>query len=471
MMKHLEEKKKKKLDYQPSKLGRKGDPRMHAAMKARLIDTKLSLYDALKKGGFRFYSKSDGSIVDADNVSLSQRKNQLSRRIRLHKKHCQSEDCDDTAAGGGGGGVSVTSITSYCNGSLTNEDYNIQSTCADNRIGQASYDVTRDVPNFENACATASALALSTTNADDRNMSNHDFENHQRCQISNMIERPKKRRMSSFSVDIGQLVDPRLSLAIDNFRSEIAALFKKSMINAGYKPSETDECDQAYMTFVEKALQEESSRIQRMRSAMNRDSLAVETQGFLDESNHGHRRKTEECSHSHSASYPKFEAVESERKCVHSRHLHRLEGKCGHKAIVHKPPGGNPHIDFVVDDKVECYEGCNPMMDYSAFWPSSFSVEKCAPLGLGTTDEPKELLKPDQEQQSEQILDDDQQRYLLPCQGESCKPPPSDPKIFDLKDIDLTCGEWSKIFADDDCSKSDEAALGTLFSLQKQSEI
>ena len=30
--------------------------------------------------------------------------------------------------------------------------------------------------------------------------------------------------------------------------------------------------------------------------------------------------------------------------------------------IVHKPSGRQPHIDFLGNDKVECYEGCNPMI-------------------------------------------------------------------------------------------------------------
>lgn len=487
MMAHSEEKMKKKLNYQPSKLGRKGDPRMHAAMRARLIDTKLSLYDALKKGGFRFYSKSDGSVVDADNVSLSQRKNQLSRRIRLHKKHSQSEDGDETTTGGGG--VSVTSLASYCNGSLGNEGYK-EIACGDsNRMDQASYDVVAcDATNFENLCATATNCTRDYSRAPNNdNHTNatalHEFQNNQLSETLHATKRPKKRRMSSFSVDIGQLEDPRLSLAIDNFRSEIAALFKKSMINAGYKPSETDECDPAYMSFVEKALQEESSRIQRMRSAMNRDSSMVESQGFLEDESGHHDYQQEQpkvnhkCSHNDSSIHPKSEGAKSEKKCLlHSRHFHRLEGKCGHQAIVHKPPGGNPHIDFVVNNKVECYEGCNPMMDYSAFWPSSFSLEEgAAAFGVAsTTEEQKELgMKSDQEQESsEQIMYDDPQEYHhVQCPGDNCKPPTNDPKIFDLKDIDLTCGEWSKIFSEDDSSKSDEAALGTLFSLQKQSEL
>jgi hypothetical protein len=36
-------------------------------------------------------------------------------------------------------------------------------------------------------------------------------------------------------------------------------------------------------------------------------------------------------------------------------HVHQLEGKCGHKAILHKPENGPVHIDFVAGDVIkEC---------------------------------------------------------------------------------------------------------------------
>ena len=69
----------------PSKLGRKGDSRMEIALNARLADTKMPLQKALELGGFVFIKGRDGIVYDKDNVRLSQRKNQLSRRIRKLK--------------------------------------------------------------------------------------------------------------------------------------------------------------------------------------------------------------------------------------------------------------------------------------------------------------------------------------------------------------------------------------------------
>jgi hypothetical protein len=68
------------------RLGRKGDPRMHKAVTARLADPKLSLVDALRVGGFDISSEAEGEHIMIDGVTLSQRKNQLSRRLRLEKQ-------------------------------------------------------------------------------------------------------------------------------------------------------------------------------------------------------------------------------------------------------------------------------------------------------------------------------------------------------------------------------------------------
>eukprot|EP00551_Chaetoceros_affinis_P000963 CAMPEP_0203651760 /NCGR_PEP_ID=MMETSP0088-20131115/28310_1 /ASSEMBLY_ACC=CAM_ASM_001087 /TAXON_ID=426623 /ORGANISM="Chaetoceros affinis, Strain CCMP159" /LENGTH=489 /DNA_ID=CAMNT_0050511031 /DNA_START=74 /DNA_END=1543 /DNA_ORIENTATION=- len=75
--------------------GRRGDPRMHKAVAARLEKPDLSLFQALVIGGFKFpdtkektkkNGRPQGPIYDSDNILLSQRKNQLSRRLRLHAR-------------------------------------------------------------------------------------------------------------------------------------------------------------------------------------------------------------------------------------------------------------------------------------------------------------------------------------------------------------------------------------------------
>jgi hypothetical protein len=55
--------------------------------------------------------------------------------------------------------------------------------------------------------------------------------------------------------------------------------------------------------------------------------------------------------------------------------VHRLEGRCGHKAVIHKPDGGSPHVDFLVDGKIECYSDVQPTKKDEAMWPSRYNCE------------------------------------------------------------------------------------------------
>lgn len=79
--------------------GRRGDPRMHKAVSIRLTNPSLTLLEALIEGGFKFphhdflssSGKSDRDILDEDGVQLCQRKNQLSRRLRLIRKKTKGQ--------------------------------------------------------------------------------------------------------------------------------------------------------------------------------------------------------------------------------------------------------------------------------------------------------------------------------------------------------------------------------------------
>jgi len=89
-----------------SSLGRRGDPRMHKAVAARLTRPELTPFQALVIGGFKFpdhvnevsIKYSDGPIYDSDNVLLSQRKNQLSRRLRHIRRRFQKGETRGQAA-------------------------------------------------------------------------------------------------------------------------------------------------------------------------------------------------------------------------------------------------------------------------------------------------------------------------------------------------------------------------------------
>ena len=64
-----------------SHVGRKGDPRMHASVAAKISNPTLKLYEALIQGGFEYDADKDAD-KDEDGVTLVQRKNQLRRRLR-----------------------------------------------------------------------------------------------------------------------------------------------------------------------------------------------------------------------------------------------------------------------------------------------------------------------------------------------------------------------------------------------------
>ena len=77
-----------------TKLGNVSDPRMTRAVEIRMLSNNTtSLHDALVQGGFVFTENGDGELVDAeDGTKLSQRKNNLCRRIRLAKKQKEESE-------------------------------------------------------------------------------------------------------------------------------------------------------------------------------------------------------------------------------------------------------------------------------------------------------------------------------------------------------------------------------------------
>lgn len=80
----------------PAYQGKRGDPRMNKAVAAKLENPQISLLDALLVGGFEFpelYKPgiTVAAVIDAENVSLGQRKNQLLRRLRKEKNGEQAK--------------------------------------------------------------------------------------------------------------------------------------------------------------------------------------------------------------------------------------------------------------------------------------------------------------------------------------------------------------------------------------------
>ncbi len=77
--------------------GRKGDVRMHRAVVYKMENMDASLVAALTHGGFEFEGlgtkgKAHHEVFDQDGISLTQRKNQLLRRVRNEKRKLGDDD-------------------------------------------------------------------------------------------------------------------------------------------------------------------------------------------------------------------------------------------------------------------------------------------------------------------------------------------------------------------------------------------
>ncbi|KAL9178260.1 hypothetical protein ACHAXT_001804 [Thalassiosira profunda] len=78
--------------------GRHGDPRMNLAVETKIANPSMTHADALIAAGYVFPDVNGpgkklaaGAVVDADGVSLYQRRNQLIRRLRLVRKKLEQE--------------------------------------------------------------------------------------------------------------------------------------------------------------------------------------------------------------------------------------------------------------------------------------------------------------------------------------------------------------------------------------------
>jgi hypothetical protein len=152
----------------------------------------------------------------------------------------------------------------------------------------------------------------------------------------------------------------------------------------------------------------------RQGSNDHRNGHSHNNNDHLSGHNHGGHGQGQASGHSHAHGH-------SHEQSFDGHHVHQLEGKCGHKAIIHQPKDGSAHIDFVVGDKVECYHGIQPLGNKSvSVWPSKY---KCQDLSCPAPC-------------ADQACEDEVQPVELDIHGRA-------PKILDLSDIDLSGAEWN----------------------------
>ena len=166
--------------------------------------------------------------------------------------------------------------------------------------------------------------------------------------------------------------DMKQELALNLYRAECSTLYQRCMLLAGYDLEDTKNTSSHYKQFAYKAWSAEGQRLENQIGTMT-DSSAMSPpmqRAASEEASEKVPAASLDHAHDHSSSN------DPDRGCFAGRHVHSLEGKCGHKAIIHQPDGIPAHIDFVVNGKVECYAGINPVGTNKALWPSRYNCEE-----------------------------------------------------------------------------------------------
>lgn len=499
----------------------------------------MSLFEALQAGGFDYPSTEDANAVDAEGVSLGQRKNQLSRRLRLARKQnprLRRADAMDSqsAASSHDGRNSAGSAAGFS----ADAQKDLQ------RLMMQQQASKRRAPSS----MAARALQMKRDQADLGELSDDEASPYAAA-LYQQEEAAKKPRVAKFHPDFAPLFVPpvssarnsstprnatdsaaleapnmaaamnsmhgmnmgmagigmpaaagpvgqarpssvaisslthsaqavgltleqlamtlasnttslakvlaenaaddaqskRMDLAMRVFETDLKAMYSKAMLMGGFDPRDCQPGMPVYMQFARKAWKKEAKRLQTMAGSaadpgdFSFDDLDKAAQdGVARALTLDNTDKTTEDEHDHDHDHDLSYKSDLKPAAVgcDKNHVHRIDGQCGHKAIIHKPKNGNAHIDFVVGDKVECYHGIEPVGKHlDAAWPSRY---KCKDAGEHGS-----------------------------CGIENCKEL-SDlgvPKVIELSDINLHDPEWNY-----DVTGSIDGGVAGLFRLGGRSD-
>ena len=182
----------------------------------------------------------------------------------------------------------------------------------------------------------------------------------------------------------------KLDLATNLFEIESKALLKKSMILAGFRDEDVREGSRMHVQALNLIYTMHGQQLSRDMSISSRNNKNNNNNNYsMPTKSVGQEPKDTSSSMSSSSSSLSSSSlrngpVKSKGKIGHHlksrarhRHVHR-RGKCGHKAILHRPPGKPAHIDFVVGGMIECFEGIPPLRGKGedAEWLSSLFCEE-----------------------------------------------------------------------------------------------
>jgi hypothetical protein len=524
---------------------------MHRAVAARLANPDISLFQALRKGGFDYPTNDDASITDSEKVTLGQRKNQLSRRLRLARKQNgfdgQEGDLDGSDSLNGlasqrESNASASSLSMEAQKELQKlmQHSRTSKMNATTNLGARALQMKRDyselgglsddevdpdpptmevqqeeqpkhqriakfhpdyaplfVPpaasvrhSFGNPSSTNSTAQKGNTPVNFQNQPaptnfapdpvangfgagfgaatatfpqpslftqqiNNSFtaqqSQHPRASAVAMSSLTHSAQVAGLTLEQlamalasntsslakiltetnnGGTLSKQEDLALHLYETESKALYSKCMLLSGMDPRLCQPNSPAHLQFALKAWQTEGKRLHDLMGeprgivdppmhfengeAVDKSdgkNASSEIHGSENGHNHGHDN------HDHNHAHAGLEGCEV-------THVHRLDGQCGHKAIIHQPKDGSAHIDFVIGNRVECYHGIEPLgKKFDSVWPSRYKCkdygencsEKCAKNSLRIT----ETLK----------------------KAEAS--PSIEPKIIHLSDINLQDPEWN----------------------------
>jgi len=223
-------------------------------------------------------------------------------------------------------------------------------------------------------------------------------------------------------------VTKKMKLALRLFEMEVKTLYSTSMLRAGFDPRECQTNTPSYREFAQNAWEREAARLKSSGVTWDVSLPDLEKPPGLSEDSEDERTHVERNGHD----------VNRKRSSPDGdRHMHRLGGECGHKAIIHKPKDGIAHVDFVVGDKVECYDGIDPCGRKSeTSWPSRYKRRDTGEIDTG---------------EGEQYQD-------LSDEGQV-------PKIIELASINLNDPEWNY-----DVTGSIDGGIAGLFRLGEKTD-
>jgi hypothetical protein len=233
----------------------------------------------------------------------------------------------------------------------------------------------------------------------------------------------------------GDAIAKQQELALHLYETESKALYSKCMLMAGIDPRICQPNSPAHLQFALKAWQEEGKRlhdlmgrglgdpplnfaIDKSSNKSNKEHSSSSGKGSDNGSTkqHGHSH-----AHGHDHSHGHKDHDKHDEDCGQVRHVHRLDGQCGHKAIIHQPKNGGAHIDFVIGNKVECYHGIEPLgNNFDSVWPSRYN---CTDFDENCSN------KCESTRLNEALSKEDSTN--------------SEPKIIQLSDINLQDPEWN----------------------------